>query len=196
MNIPAPIRLMQRGQRLAMRGLVVVMVVVALWVLLSLAQLRSLIQAVFSAEDLRTLLNVSLMLLLLLIPITGIYSVLGQFAFWEGWLDGLPQPRELPGCTEVDGSQEPRRFVVYLDGIHQKESDHPPQVSRLLDAVEQGLDPCTVLIKGLEAYTVLPVVWRRIVAAPGSGNACSFFRISTPMPWCASAPLFSCRPTM
>ena len=95
-----------------------------------------------------------------------------QFAFWEGWLDGLPDPTALfPDSPSIS---EHRCFVVYLDGIHQLERDHPPRVSAFLALLDQQLNPATRLVKGLEAYTVLPVAlaqdigsawfWRRLFA--------------------------------
>lgn len=47
--------------------------------------------------------------------------------------------------------------MVYLDGIHQVERDHPPRVKNLLAQVEEGLDSSTVLLRGLDSYTVQPV---------------------------------------
>lgn len=97
MSVRALLRLQRRAHQLALRGLGVVLAVVALWVFLSLGMLRSLLDAVFNRADLQILLSLSLTLLLLLIPISGIYSLLSQYAYWEGWLDGLPQLEPTPG---------------------------------------------------------------------------------------------------
>ena len=110
--------------------------------------------AALSPDDLAILLKVIAALLLLLIPISGIVSTTSQFAFWSGWLEGLPQVAELfpADCTDSDK----RSTVIYLDGIHQSERDHPPRVSSFLDELEHRLPPDAQLLRGLEAYTVLP----------------------------------------
>ena len=139
-----------------------------------------------SAADLRLLLLWSGAALLLLIPIAGIVSLVSQFAFWEGWLDGLPavdalfaQARPANGLPvdgpTVDGAQCPlRAIVVYLDGIHQQVLDHPPRVSAFLGELQDRLGPELLLLRGLETYTVMPVAlaedtggswfWRRLFA--------------------------------
>ena len=128
------------------------------------------LRSIFDWTDINLLLRWSGLLLLVLIPTAGIYSLVTQFAFWEGWLDGLPDPTALfPDSPSIS---EHRCFVVYLDGIHQLERDHPPRVSAFLALLDQQLNPATRLVKGLEAYTVLPVAlaqdigsawfWRRL----------------------------------
>ena len=130
------------------------------------------LRSIFDWTDINLLLRWSGLLLLVLIPTAGIYSLVTQFAFWEGWLDGLPDPTALfPDSPSIS---EHRCFVVYLDGIHQLERDHPPRVSAFLGLLDQQLNPATRLVKGLEAYTVLPVAlaqdigsawfWRRLFA--------------------------------
>jgi len=181
----AALRGLLRSHRLGLRGLVVVLLAVVIWVSLSLGILLPVLGSVFSGADLRLLIRVIAALLLLLIPTAGIYSLIGQYAFWEGWLTGLPRPADLfrsaasPSATDPSAapsppSAAPTRFLVYLDGIHQVARDHPPRVLRLLDEIERGLDPCTVLLKGMESYNVLPVkladdrgsawLWRRLFA--------------------------------
>ena len=130
------------------------------------------LRSIFDWTDINLLLRWSGLLLLVLIPTAGIYSLVTQFAFWEGWLDGLPDPTALfPDSPPIS---EHRCFVVYLDGIHQLERDHPPRVSAFLGLLDEQLNPATRLVKGLEAYTVLPVAlaqdigsawfWRRLFA--------------------------------
>ncbi|APD48013.1 MULTISPECIES: alpha/beta hydrolase [Synechococcaceae] len=173
-NSSAAFRGLLRSHRLGLRGLVVVLLAVAIWVSLSLGVLLPVLGSVFSGPDLRLLISVVAALLLLLIPTAGIYSLIGQYAFWEGWLTGLPRPADLFRSAPSPPSAAPTRFLVYLDGIHQVERDHPPRVLRLLEEIERGLDPGTVLLKGMESYTVLPVkladdrgsawLWRRLFA--------------------------------
>ena len=126
------------------------------------------------------LLRVIGMLLFVLIPTAGIYSLVGQFAFWEGWIGGLQEPAQLFASQEkrarAHGSADPHQpqphYVVYLDGIHQHASEHPPRITTFLSLLERALGPQTRLLKGIEAYTVLPVgleadpgtawFWRRL----------------------------------
>lgn len=147
-------------------------------------QLRGALLTVLTAADLRLLLLWGAAALLLLIPIAGIVSLVSQFAFWEGWLDGLPDVEALwagtgtddPG-TLPDGAGEPsadQSVIVYLDGIHQSELDHPPRVATFLAELEQRLPTGVRLLRGLETYTVMPVAlredsggswfWRRLFA--------------------------------
>ena len=126
------------------------------------------------------LLRVIGVLLMVLIPTAGIYSLVGQFAFWEGWIGGLQEPAQLFASQEkrarANGRADPHppqpHYVVYLDGIHQHASEHPPRITTFLSLLEQALGPQAQLLKGIEAYTVLPVglaedpgtawFWRRL----------------------------------
>jgi hypothetical protein len=99
----------------------------------------------------------------LLVPITGIYSVAGQYAFWNGWLGGLPDPAGLFAQGDLPEAVSPataqpwtERFVVYLDGIHQSTEAHPPRVATLLAELKTRLPAGTVLIEAIETYTISP----------------------------------------
>ena len=62
--------------------------------------------------------------------------------------------------------------MIYLDGIHQQEKDHPPRVSAFLEELKQRLADDHRLVRDLETYTFLPVAladdsgsawfWRRL----------------------------------
>ena len=132
--------------------------------------------------ELGELLRITVWLVAVLIPTVGIYSVVSQYAFWNGWLTGLPLPGDVfaavngnnPLSGDKPASQSGRCYLVYLDGIHQSERDHPPRVSLFLNALDARLPPNTVLLKGLHAYTVTPArladdngsswFWRRLFA--------------------------------
>ena len=142
------------------------------------------------SNDLQELALLLAWLVGLLVPITGIYSVAGQYAFWNGWLGGLPDPATLfaqgdppEGATATSASaatstaSQParaERFVVYLDGIHQSAQEHPPRVAALLAELAAGLPAGTVLIEGVQTYTISPAelaadagsrwFWRRLFA--------------------------------
>ncbi|QVL54378.1 MAG: alpha/beta hydrolase [Cyanobium sp. M30B3] len=140
------------------------------------------------SNDLQELALLLAWLVGLLVPITGIYSVAGQYAFWNGWLGGLPDPASLfaqgdppegaaSTATFTATASQPApadRFVVYLDGIHQSVEEHPPRVAALLAELAAGLPAGTALIEGVQTYTISPAelaadagsrwFWRRLFA--------------------------------
>lgn len=132
--------------------------------------------AALSPADLALVLQAVAILGLLLIPISGVISVTSQFAFWRGWLGGLPQPGDIfAGLAGAPpGTAETRCTIVYLDGIHQSERDHPPRVAAFLALLESRLPSHVRLFKGLETYTVTTArladdaggswFWRRLFA--------------------------------
>ena len=169
----ASLRSAQAFQGFNLRVLVLVLLVGLGINLIGFGHLLLALRAVLSASDLWLLLQVLGLLLLILIPAAGIYSLVTEFTFWEGWLEGLPQPAQL--FTQGEPAQSLHNcYVVYLDGIHQLERDHPPRVSAFLQLLEQGLADTMLLVRGLETYTVLPVAlaedagsawfWRRLFA--------------------------------
>ena len=150
----AAIRLQLQDRRQQLRLLWVVVLVAGFLALVGLGGLRGELLQALSPTDLRVVGSLLLAAVGILIPTAGIYSVVSQYAFWEGWLQGLPDPATLFSDSEKPQGEQPRRFVVYLDGIHQTEQDHPPRVAALLDELAGGLSGDAVLVRGLEAYTV------------------------------------------
>lgn len=111
----------------------------------------------------------------LLVPIAGIYSVAGQYAFWNGWLGELPDPASMFAEQATSAAKPSARcYVVYLDGIHQSTEQHPPRVAALLAKLAAQLPAGTVLIEAIETYTISPAelaadagsrwFWRRLFA--------------------------------
>lgn len=111
----------------------------------------------------------------LLVPIAGIYSVAGQYAFWNGWLGELPDPARLfAEQATAAGKPSAQCYLVYLDGIHQSTEQHPPRVAALLAELAAQLPAGTVLIEAIETYTISPAelaadagsrwFWRRLFA--------------------------------
>jgi hypothetical protein len=106
--------------------------------------------------------------------------VAGQYAFWNGWLGGLPDPASLfapadqPLAASAETPTAADRFVVYLDGIHQSTEEHPPRVAALLAELRAQLPAGTELIEGVQTYTISPAelaadagsrwFWRRLFA--------------------------------
>lgn len=133
-----------------------------------------------SSNDLQELALMLAGLVGLLVPLAGIYSVAGQYAFWNGWLGGLPDPASLfgqadqPLAASAETSTATDRFVVYLDGIHQSTEEHPPRVAALLAELGAQLPAGTALIEGVQTYTISPAelaadagsrwFWRRLFA--------------------------------
>ncbi len=150
----AAVRLQLQDRRQQLRLLWVVVLIAGFLGLLGLGGLRGELLQALSPRDLRVVGSLFLATVGIMIPAAGIYSVVSQYAFWEGWLEGLPDPATLFRHPEVAGGMPPRRFLVYLDGIHQTEQDHPPRVAALLDELARGLPGDNVLVRGLEAYTV------------------------------------------
>jgi hypothetical protein len=152
------------------------LLVVALGLAISLFGLGHLwlsLREVLDAAEQAPLWRLMGVLLLVLIPTAGIYSLVTQFAFWEGWIGGLPEPSRLFATSPPNGACAPRRYVVYLDGIHQRANDHPPRITTFLRRLARALGPDTLLVEAIEAYTVLPVglaeepgsawFWRRLL---------------------------------
>lgn len=127
-----------------------------------------------NAAEQTPLLRLIGVLVLVLIPTAGIYSLVTQFAFWEGWIEGLPEPATLFEPCQPRQQADHRGYVVYLDGIHQREGDHPPRIRSFLGRLEHALGPETLVVKAIETYTVLPVAlaedpgsawfWRRLLS--------------------------------
>mgnify|MGYP006279686779 CR=1 FL=1 len=160
-------------ERVDLRAVVLVVLVGVGINLIGFGHVLLALRSVLTPADLLFLLQLIGVLLLILIPAAGIYSLVTEFAFWEGWLQGLPQPDELFAAVQAAPARH-RCYVVYLDGIHQLERDHPPRVSAFLELLEQQLEEDVLLVRGLETYTVMPVAlaedagsawfWRRLFA--------------------------------
>ena len=127
------------------------------------------------SNDLQELAILLAWLVGLLVPIAGIYSVAGQYAFWNGWLGELPDPASMFAVQATSAAKPSARcYVVYLDGIHQSTEQHPPRVASLLAELAAQLPAGTVLIEAIETYTISPAelaadagsrwFWRRLFA--------------------------------
>lgn len=111
-------------------------------------------------QELFLILRIIAVMIVLLIPIAGIYSLVTHYAVWAGWCKGLPQPADIFDASSFDLDRQcsgVNDFVVYLDGIHQGAQDHPPRIRSFLNELESRLPPHVALVRGVYAYTVLPV---------------------------------------
>ena len=150
--------------RFARRCLIVVLVSVAVLGLLGLAAVRRDAEDLLQPESLLELLVWTGSVLVVVIALVGVYSVMADFVFWEGWMHGLPDPSRL-FSQETSQASTHRHYLVYLDGIHQSEECHPPRVSEFLDCLEEAIAEDTLLVKGIEAYTITNVGLRSTVFA-------------------------------
>ena len=143
----------RRRLRKVRRWLVVVLVCVVMLGLLGLTAVRRDAASLLQPESLLELLIWFGSVLVVLVALAGVYSVMVDFVFWEGWMNGLPDPSRLfTADGEVSGRHQ--HYVVYLDGIHQSEESHPPRVSDFLGCLEESIAEDTMLVKGIEAYTI------------------------------------------
>jgi hypothetical protein len=58
---------------------------------------------------------------------------------------------------EISQASIHRHYLVYLDGIHQSEECHPPKVTEFLECLDGAIAEDTLLVKGIEAYTITNV---------------------------------------
>ena len=152
----AAVQYQRRRLRHVRRWLVVALVCVAMLGLLGLTAVRRDAASLLQPESLLELLTWFGSVLVVVVALVGVYSVMVDFVFWEGWMHGLPDPRQL-FASEREGSGQHRHYVVYLDGIHQSEESHPPRVSEFLDCLQASITDDTMLVKGIEAYTITNV---------------------------------------
>ena len=143
----------RRRLRKVRRWLVVVLVCVVMLGLLGLTAVRRDAASLLQPESLLELLIWFGSVLVVLVALAGVYSVMVDFVFWEGWMNGLPDPSRL-FTADGEASGRHQHYVVYLDGIHQSEESHPPRVSDFLGCLEESIAEDTMLVKGIEAYTI------------------------------------------
>ena len=96
------------------RGLVVVLVLAVVIALVGVSRMEALLRDLVSLSILRQVgIGIGLFCLIL-IPLTGIYSVVSQYAFWEGWLEGIPSqltaeimPAAVASMASISGERSP-----------------------------------------------------------------------------------------
>ena len=149
----AAVQHQRRRLRRVRRWLVVVLVCLAILGLLCLTAVRRDATSLLQPESLLELLIWFGSVLVVVVALLGVYSVMEDFVFWEGWMSGLPDPSSL-FASGVEASGRHQHYVVYLDGIHQSEESHPPRVSDFLSCLQESIAEDTMLVKGIEAYTI------------------------------------------
>ena len=152
----APIRHQRNRLRFARRCFIAVLVSVVLLGLVGLTAVRRDSADLLQPESLLELLIWSGFVLVVVIALVGVYSVMADFVFWEGWMRGLPDPSRL-FPEEISQASIHRHYLVYLDGIHQSEECHPPKVTGFLEGPDGAIAEDTLLVKGIEAYTITNV---------------------------------------
>ena len=143
----------RRRLRRGRRWLVVAVVCVAMLGLLGFTAVRRDASSLLAPQSLFELLTWFGSVVVIVTALVGVYSVMVDFVFWEGWMQGLPDPSRL--FSAEDGPEgRHRHYLVYLDGIHQSEESHPPRVSEFLGCLDDAIAADTLLVKGIEAYTI------------------------------------------
>ena len=158
-NLPELLQL--RSHRSSLKQITALLIISAIITLLILSHGLRRLFSILSIADFNLIIKIIATILLLLIPVAGIYSLFTQFAFWEGWLQGLPDANsifkaDLFESKKASNKQVSNSYLVYLDGIHQTEKDHPPRVSDFLDDLQLNLPKNVFLLRGLDSYTVMP----------------------------------------
>lgn len=139
------------GLRQLFRVVVWLIIAVGIIVLFTRIHAVQVLKVTLTAEEVDVVLRTLLILIAVLIPTCGIFSVLNQYGFWTGWLGYLPSPDDV--FAERKQNHTFQSLVVYLDGIHQSEADHPPRIRLFLRTVQDRLPANVFLLTGLEAYT-------------------------------------------
>ena len=142
--------------RLGARVLIGVLVLVGILMLIGVGVVRRDAASLLQSGSLLELLGVSGGAIVVVLALVGVYSVMVDFVFWEGWMQSFPDASGLFVGNEEKQSSH-RHFLVYLDGIHQSEENHPPRVQEFLNCLESEIDNDSLLVKGIEAYTITNV---------------------------------------
>ena len=100
--------------------MVVVLVCVAMLGLLGLTAVRRDAASLLQPQSLLELMIWFGSVLVVVVALVGVYSVMVDFVFWEGWMNGLPDPSRL-FASGSETSDRHQHYVDYLDGIHHSE---------------------------------------------------------------------------
>ncbi len=171
--------------RLGASVLIGVLILVGILMLIGVGVVRRDAASLLQSGSLLELLGVSGGAIVVVLALVGVYSVMVDFVFWEGWMQSFPDASGLFVGNEEKQSSH-RHFLVYLDGIHQSEENHPPRVQEFLNCLESEIDNDSLLVKGIEAYTITDVglrsascfrwFWQRLFALQEHHpNACVQF---------------------
>ena len=76
--------------------------------------------------------------------------------WWAGWTGNDVDPAHHAATSPAGATaSEPRRYIVYLDGISQSSAQYTPDVETFLDALQAELPAGVRLVRGIMAYSVL-----------------------------------------
>ncbi|MBW4483528.1 MAG: CAAX protease [Tildeniella torsiva UHER 1998/13D] len=88
--------------------------------------------------------------------VAAMLAPLEALGWWAGWYgDGVTPINSESSQAKPPDAVQPRRYIVYLDGINQATADYQPTVARYLDELGQRLPPDIALVEGLIPYSVL-----------------------------------------
>ena len=122
MNDPhAPLQHHRGYLRLGWRVVVTVLIVIAVFAELGISAARRDAIDLLNPEAIRELLTVCGVVVVALV---GVYSVMVDFVFWEGWMEGLPDPNHL-FPDDPEGGMRPPSFRR-LSRWHSPERGEPP----------------------------------------------------------------------
>ncbi|HZG37479.1 MAG TPA: CAAX protease [Nodosilinea sp.] len=146
----------RRSRRLTLLWVYLGLALLALVVALSLEPLRTVMTTWYGQSrparwlaDLTWIGAIALLVAAMLAPL----EALGWWAGWYG--DGVDTLKSQAVAEPAGDRPQPRRFIVYLDGINQATADYQPTVARYLSELSQGLPADITLVKGLISYSVL-----------------------------------------
>ncbi|MBM0740333.1 CAAX protease [Phormidium sp. CLA17] len=103
--------------------------------------------------------NFSLQIIFILLTtlvFAGLLVPLEALGWWAGWYDDDLDIAINPGTLEepVPANTDIRKYVIYLDGICQSQSEYLPEVELFLDELAAALPSDIAIIRGLMPYTV------------------------------------------
>ncbi|PZV00335.1 MAG: CAAX protease, partial [Leptolyngbya sp.] len=148
--------LKRRSRRLTLLWVYAGLGLLALVVALSLEPLRGLMTQWYGQSRPARWLADLIWVGAIALVVAAMLAPLEALGWWAGWYgDGLTPISSESSNAPPPAAVQPRRYIVYLDGINQATADYQPAVARYLDELGHCLPADIALIKGLIPYSVL-----------------------------------------